>query len=402
MSAIADTIRGARLAKGWSVQQAAVALRAIMAQPPQLDSLVRKWKRWEAGDNAPGDAVLAWLCELLDIDPILLGQPAGPDRLHGEAISEWFMEFERSDIGPGTINTLHATVDRLCRDYPVTPTTVLREDVWATLKQAMQLRDRRPTLDQQREILVAAGWLNTLLACLLWDNGSRYPSEMAADTARRLSDQALHDEISGWTWEMNAWHSLTAGRYHEAVVYAESGEHVAPGTNAAVHCAVHTARGWARIGDLKQSEAALNRAERSLERLTKPTPPGHHFQFDPSKLLVARACCYTWLGKSDQATEAAHQVLLDATLPDGSLRWPMRCAEMQALLALDAGRQGDLDQAVTLGLHALNAERVSGPALVEYASDLAGLLRKRWPDEHTARPFLERYEELRTRFRVAA
>jgi hypothetical protein len=66
-----------------------------------------------------------------------------------------------------------------------------------------------------------------------------------------------------------------------------------------------------------------------------------------------------------------------------------------------AGHQGDLQQAVDFGLHALSADRVSGPALVDYGRDLAGLLELRWPREPAALAFTQQYRQLRERYRAS-
>lgn len=64
----AAAIRAARQAKGWTMADAARALKQRYGtQLPALDSLVRAWKRWEKG-TAPSRQYRPLLADLLDLD----------------------------------------------------------------------------------------------------------------------------------------------------------------------------------------------------------------------------------------------------------------------------------------------------------------------------------------------
>lgn len=96
---------------------------------------------------------------------------------------------EMSDIGTGTIDALHETAELLCRAYPSTPATVLRDRTKRRLQHVIQLLGGRSTLDQHRKLVVVAGWLAVLLGCLHYDLGEREEAEAAYQWAKQAGVQ---------------------------------------------------------------------------------------------------------------------------------------------------------------------------------------------------------------------
>jgi hypothetical protein len=65
-------------------------------------------------------------------------------------------------------------------------------------------------------------------------------------------------------------------------------------------------------------------------------------------------------------------------------------------LGLIRARHGDLDEAVHHGLTAFSYERKTEASLLSHAADLDQLLSERYPDEHHADEFYQRYQDTRT------
>ena len=77
----------------------------------------------------------------------------------------------------------------------------------------------------------------------------------------------------------------------------------------------------------------------------------------------------------------------------------MRSAMSHIDLGLIRARNGDLDEAVHHGLTAFGYDRKTEASLLSHAADLDHLLSDRYPDEHLADDFHQRYQEARTALR---
>jgi hypothetical protein len=67
------------------------------------------------------------------------------------------------------------------------------------------------------------------------------------------------------------------------ITAAEHGLYIAPHHPVVVHLAAQEAKAWARIGDWRQTEVALDRGRRLLDSLPYPENLAHHFVVDPTK-----------------------------------------------------------------------------------------------------------------------
>ncbi|GAA2818898.1 hypothetical protein [Kribbella solani] len=135
---------------------------------------------------------------------------------------------------------------------------------------------------------------------------------------------------------MTAWFALTQGRFRQAVDASQLGQAVAQGTSAPVQ-------------PFAQEAKALPRIARD----------------------------------DVQASEYATSVIGDNIAPDGTELSPMRISECRLTLAFVAGRQGDLEQAVDLGVEGLEDGRQSKVHLRMIASELDQELQRRFPGEVT-------------------
>jgi hypothetical protein len=172
------------------------------------------------------------------------------------------------------------------RSYSSSPPGEVRQEARRLLRRITVLLGGRLTLQQRRQLLVAAGWLSLLASALHYDVGDRAAAEATREVALQLGRQASHQEILAWAFEAQAWFAVCDGRYGEAVDFARAGQGFAGrATSAAVQLAVQEARAWARRGDKAAVRDAMRRASAALRRLPRPSHPEHHFVFDPDKLL---------------------------------------------------------------------------------------------------------------------
>jgi hypothetical protein len=246
-----------REARGWSQGQAVRALKANATTDETIhandQSLLRQWKRWEDGEVEPGDFYKPIIARMFGTvthaffpvpsrrDPDSVLAVAGMDTL------ELVNRIQRSDLDGATLDALRIMADRLCSEYPFMPSDQLLLEGRAWLRRITEFHGQRVTLSQHREVLVLAGWIALLIACVEYDTGNRQAAETTRQAALSLATEADHAEIKGWAHEIRAWISLTSGNYHGVVTAAEAGKESAPHYNVAVQLAAQEAKSWTRM-----------------------------------------------------------------------------------------------------------------------------------------------------------
>ncbi|WP_174535048.1 XRE family transcriptional regulator [Micromonospora chalcea] len=369
-------------------------------QLPTDSTLLRNWKRWEAGSSEPDAFYKALIAKTFGTVTAAFFPPATPHEADAALIAGTGMEtveilarLRSSDVSAATLEALRITADRLCCEYPYMASEQLRVEGRAWLRRITALMDRRLTLAQHQEVLSLAGWVALLVGCVEYDMGLRRIAEGTRKAALTLGDEAGNAAISGWAYEMRAWYALTQGDYRGVIAAAEAGEAVAAHDGAAVQLTAQRAKAWARLGDRRQVETALDKGRSLLESLPYPEDTDHHFVVDPAKFDFYAMDCYRIAGEDRLAEMYAREVIRSSTDPDGTERKPMRNAEARITLGVVAARNGDLDQAVSYGRRALEGDRKSLPSLLMCSKELATLLRDRYPTEPEAVSYLD---EVRT------
>lgn len=309
--------------------------------------------------------------------------------------AELLHRIQASDTTPSTLDSLHATVAELCCEYAYRDAGELRSEAHGWLDQVAKLLRKPVGLRQHTELLVAAGWLALLVGCLEYDLGMRVAAESTRTAARQLGDESGHHEIVGWTYELSAWFALTQGRYRDVVTLAGAGSRAGSGHTVEVQLLAQEAKARARMRDTAGLAASLDRGRDLLARLPQPERTDHHFVVDPSKWDFYAMDVCRLAGDDRRAEQHAEIVLAEGVMPDGTERSPMRMTEARLTLAAVASRRGDLEQAVSLGVSALNTNRRSLPSLLMVSGELDSELRLRFPAEPAAAEFHETLRSLR-------
>jgi hypothetical protein len=401
-----------RQARGWSQTDVIRAMRAHFTSEhhdknlPSDASLLRQYKRWEAGEVEPdlGRAEPFYKPLIAStfgtvthaMFPVGSKRDTGTDVLAmaGMDTLELVSRLQRSDLDPATLDALRIMADRLCSEYPFMPADQLLTEGRAWLRRMTELQGQRVTLKQHREILVQAGWVALLVGCVEYDTGNRQAAETTRQAALSLGVEADHGDIMGWAHEIRAWINLTSGDYHGVVAAARAGTETTPHSSVAVQLAAQEAKAWARIGDRRQTEVALDRGRRLLDAMPYPENLDHHFVVDPTKFDFYAMDCYRMLADDKMAENLANEVIQASTDFDGRERAPMRLAEARITLGVVAARQGDLDEAVSQGGRALTGQRKSLPSLLMASRDLIRVLNDRYPAEAGTKKYLDQLHTL--------
>lgn len=386
-----------REARQWSQAEVVAALRTHAPKPlPEGSSMVRQWKRWESGEVMPSEFYQPIIAATFGTVTHAIFPVAGRRDGNAEVAAVSGMEtldiisrLQASDVDNATLDALRITTDRLCSEYPYLPSAQLVAEGRQWLKRVAALQSQRLTLAQHREVLALSGWLALLIGCVEYDMGDRAAAESTRRAALSLAHEAGHAEISGWAHEMRAWFALTTGDYRGILAAAQAGTEASPNHGVAVQLAAQEAKGWARLGDRRQTEVALDRGRKLLERMPYPENLDHHFVVDPAKFDFYAMDCYRLLGEDRFAENLAHEVIRAGTDFDGSERSPMRMAEARITLGVVAARQGDLDQAINYGEWALKGDRRSLPSLLMVSRELAAIVNRDYATEAAGRDYLD-------------
>lgn len=390
-----------RAARDWSQKDAVKALRAHATDElPTDDSMIRQWKRWESGQT-PNDFYRPLIAAVFGTVTHALFPAAARRNGDREILETSGMEtFEivsrlsRSDVDSATLDALRITVDRLCSEYPFMPSEQLLVEGRQWLRRVVEIHSRSLTLAQHREVLALSGWLALLVGCVEYDTGNRHAAESTRQAALSLAGESGHGEIAGWAHEMRAWFALTTGDYRSVIAAARAGADLAGQHGVAVQLAAQEAKAWARLGDRRRVEVALEKGRQLLEGMPHPENLDNHFVVDPAKFDFYAMDCYRLANENKLAHTLAQEVLRSGTDFDGSERTPMRNAEARVTLGVTAAREGNLDQAVTMGQRALEGERRSVPSLLMTSRELAAELSRRYPSESSTRTYLAHLREL--------
>ena len=146
--------------------------------------------------------------------------------------------------------------------------------------------------------------------------------------------------------------------------------------------AAQKAKAWARIGDRRQVEVALDQGRALLEQMPYPENLDNHFAVDPAKWDFYSMDCYRILGATHDpgstenklAESYATEVLRLGTDASGIELSPMRNAEARVTLGVISVRQGDLEQALSHGRRALTGDRFSMPSLLMVSRELGTVI----------------------------
>jgi len=399
-----------REARDWNKPQFIEALRAhAPAELPGKESLLRRVHSWESGASCPDDFYRPIIAKTFGtvtaaIWPAAGGRDADAELIAGTGMDtlEILTRLRGSSIDAATLDGLRITVDRLCSDYAHLPAQHLLVEGRAWLRRITAMLDRQLTIGQHRELLAMAGWLAALVGCVEHDSVNRDAAEATRQAAWSLGEESGSNEIMAWAQEMRAWFALTRGDYRGVLAAAETGHAAAPRGPAAVQLHAQKAKAWARIGDRRQVEVALDEGRALLEQLPYPDNLDNHFAVDPTKWDFYSMDCYRILGGGDTASTEnklaesyAQEVIRIGTDATGTELSPMRNAEARITLGVISARQGDLESAVDYGKRALAGQRLSVPSLLMVSSELGTVLAERYSADASAVDYLDQLRHLR-------
>lgn len=397
----ANRLRAERAARSMSQRDAVRRLR--MYSPDELpaeDSLIRNWKKWEAGDHLPDAFYRPLIAQMFGTVTAALFPEPEPARnsailaASGMSTMEIVSRVRSSSVDNSTLDALRITADQLCCEYAYMPSGQLRIEGQQWLRRITGLLEQRLTLSQHREVLSLAGLVALLVGCVENDMGDRRTAESTRRMALSVATEADDRRVMGWAYEMSAWFSLTDGDYPGVIAASDRGIAAAGDRDVSVQLIAQKAKAYARVNDNRLVAVTLEQGRQLLEKQPYPDDVSNHFVVDPAKWDFYAMDCYRVSGQDELARTYAEEVIRAGTDPSGHERSPMRSAEARVTLAVAAARSGDLSTAIDLGERALAGDRKSIPSLLMVSQDLEHEVIKRYPNEPDTREYLDHLRAL--------
>jgi len=380
----AQRIRQERVTRRWSQAEAVRALRVHFPSEQIGDAgLLLDWKRWESGRTEPDATYKPLLAKTFGTVTGALFPTArdgcGPLDQAKAADTEDLLERMRAPhLDDDTVEALTVTVDELCTRYATAPAVALLPQARTWLGRLTDALNRRLTLDQHRDILQLAGFLALLIGCLENDLGLTTSAETSRRAALSVGQESNSADLTGWAHELRAWYALTQGDYRTVIAAAAAGQATSAGRPVAAQLWAQAAKAWARIGERRQVEVALDQARSVLEALAPAEHLGNHFVVDPSRFDLWAMDCYRLVGEDRLAAGYAREVLRNGIDTAGRETSPMRNSAAQLTLGVVAARNSELEAAVYHGTRALRGERTSLPSLLMASRELRQVLDHRF------------------------
>jgi hypothetical protein len=250
-----------------------------------------------------------------------------------------------SDVGHAATERLEQLADSLALEYASAAPEDLLARATACLGYTTGLLEKKMTLAEHRRLLVTTAWLSLLAATSLTDLGCAAVAEAHLRNAAEIAAEVGHPELQAWVLETRSWQALISGRYPAAAALAVGAQATAPtGSSAAIQAAAQEGRAWARLGDVRETLAALARVQAAVSPMPVPEHPEHHYQYDPAKAEAYLATTLAWIG--DPAAEGYARSVLHRieSASDGTIR-PRRVATARLDLALALAASGRTDEA---------------------------------------------------------
>jgi hypothetical protein len=169
-------------------------------------------------------------------------------------------------------------------------------------------------------------------------------------------------------------------------------QRIAPqGSSAHIQATAQEGRAWARLGDIRETLAALRRTEELVSPLPAPDEPEHHYRYDPAKQHAYVATTLAWAGDPGAEGHARQVLARLGSDADGNPR-PRRAASARLDLALTLTGAGRLDEAAGTALDAVTS-RLLVPSNFWRAEEVISAVAARAEPE--VRELREAYREIR-------
>ena len=241
-------------------------------------------------------------------------------------------------------------MQRLALAYPQRPVNQVLPDLVETQDTLFTLLERRQAPNQSRDLHFLAGITSGLLAKVSHDMADPHSAMLQARTAVLCAEQAGHPGLQAWLRGLQSLVAYWAGRYAEAVRYAEAGREYATqaGGTSAVWLPASAARAYAALGNAEQAKVAITEAEDAWSRVRpdEMDEMGGICTFNQPRTLYYASDALAWLPGEAKTTERYALRAAQAYADPNDPAWAFGDqAGSHANLAIARVASGELDAA---------------------------------------------------------
>lgn len=257
---------------------------------------------------------------------------------------------EGSNVGPETLEQLHAEVTHIARLYPVRPLGCLMGSLAELQDVVFRLLDGRQRPAERADLFLLSGVISGMLAKASHDLGSPHAAMAQARAAIVCADNAGHDGLRTWVRGLQSMIAYWSGSPHEAARYVRAGAEPASRTRstAAVWLPSQEARVWGVLGNAEGVADAIEQADRARDVVEPDLLDefGGIMTFPRPRQIYYQADAEIWLpGEERHAADAAQSAITAYETADEAEQSYSDEAGARADLALARIHLGNLDGA---------------------------------------------------------
>ncbi|MFF5114088.1 helix-turn-helix domain-containing protein [Streptosporangium sp. NPDC000509] len=302
-------------------------------------------------------------------------------------------------IGDGNLGTVTDGLGELVDHYTQSMTILAPDraydEVLAVRAYAGTVLDRAHNTSRSPQLALICGWLSGLLAVAAHDMGEHATARLWCSDAERRSEDARHPELAGWAYLTRAMIAHYQRLPNEAAALAAKGQHIAPiGTVAHAKLAAHQMRASAMAGDAQSSAEARQHATVALRALPANAPTTGVYSIALAEDPPYTATSLLLAGQYREAAAATERVIQTCYRSESRQQGgnPSGYARSLLILGLAHAGTGEIDQAASAGLAALDSNRHVWPTMT-LAAQLERSL-SRTDSSQMARQYGTRYREV--------
>lgn len=269
---------------------------------------------------------------------------------------------------PEKVEQLREDVQRLTVAYPQRPLAEILGELVETQDILFTLLERRQTPSVSRELHFLASIASGLLAKASHDLAEPQAAMMQARTAIMCANEADHNGLRAWQRGLQSMFAYWAGRYSEALRYAEAGTEFASQTRGtmSVWLPVSAARAHAALGNAEGALDAIHRAEQAWEHVEPDSldEMGGIASFSLPRTLYYAADALAWLpdeaGEAQRYSEEAVAAYADPHHPDWAFGDQAGSHADLAIARVAAGDLAGAEEALAPVLDLMPEQRING------------------------------------------
>ncbi|MBO2454888.1 helix-turn-helix transcriptional regulator [Actinomadura barringtoniae] len=249
---------------------------------------------------------------------------------------------------------------------------------------------------RRTDLIVAAGWLSSLLAVAACDMGEHSAARVWCADAQRSGREAGHPEMEAWATWTRSMIAFYQGQPRRSMEFAYRGQKQAlVGTVVHAKLASQEMRAAALAGDEHRMTASRRHAATAIAKLPDDAATTGAFSINLAEDPPYTATSLMLLGEYREAVGATDRVIRSVYRPEARQRGEHPSGYARSLLIMGMARAGvgDLDEAVSSGHAALGGCRPAWPTMA-LAGDLDQTLERRFGGTRQAAEYHARYQEV--------